>query len=105
MPPSAPLTICTYKVTDRATDLWPNVPDDAATFQVQFCHDARPTLLFDAMGSWNEFLRELNEDDDEIPPNLQELQSKCFIKFVSTSSEDPENIGMVPWRPAFVSVR
>ena len=99
VPVSAPLIICIYKVSDRAPDIFHNAPEDAGLYQIQFCHEARPSLLFDAMGSWNEFLRELNEDDDTVPASIQELQ-RLFIKFVSTSSEDPDNIGMVPWRPA-----
>ncbi len=99
VPVSAPLILCIYKITDRALDLWHNAPEDAGLYQIQMCHEARPSLLFDAMGSWNDYLRELHEDDEEVPANIQELQ-RLFIKFVSTSSDDPDNIGMVPWRPA-----
>ena len=57
VPVSAPLIVCIYKVSDRAPDIFHNAPEEAGLYQIQFCHEARPSLLFDAMGSWNEFLQ------------------------------------------------
>ena len=48
LPPTAPLNVCVFKVTDKAGDVWSafdGVP--AKLFQIQLDHGARPSALFD----------------------------------------------------------
>ncbi len=42
---NAPVTVCVFKVTDQAGDLWANFKDtDVKLFQVQMEHDALHTV-------------------------------------------------------------
>ena len=49
----APLNICVYKITDRASDAWSAFEgaNDAKLWQIQLDHAARPSCLFDLRGT------------------------------------------------------
>ena len=101
-PDSAPVILAIYKVTDRACDLWNEVEDDqAALYQVQVKHDARPSVVFDTIRSFNEFLKQAHERDDSTPATLGELQKAAGIKLVVTDATDEESVGFIQWRVAF----
>lgn len=102
LPVSAPVIMTIYKVTDQASDVWPNFAGTAATlWQMQIKHDAKPSITFDMVGSFNEFLSEARAKDETIPASLSELQQSCGVKLVIANGEDPQRVGFVPWRPSF----
>ena len=48
----APLNICVYKITDRASDAWSAFEGaNAKLWQIQMEHAARPSCLFDIRGN------------------------------------------------------
>ena len=86
LPESAPVQVCIYKVSDCAGDCWSQYEGtDAALYQVQMVHDARPSCLFDLNRSFGDFLKTVHADDDSMPATLQDMQS-CGIKLVLTDS-------------------
>eukprot|EP00973_Karenia_brevis_P023924 3298936-Karenia_brevis.AAC.1 len=103
LPNWAPVIITVYKVTDEAADVW-NVFENTQSvslWQAQIKHDARPSLTYGILDSFNEFLRQASTDNESIPTTLAELQQKAGIKLVLTDNKDPEEIGFVNWRVAF----
>ena len=102
LPATAPVEVAIYKVTDQAGDLWSQYEDTAAAlWQVQVKHDARPSVVFDMHGSFNDFLATANAEEKSIPSSMQELQRVAGIKLVLTDAQDPEMVGFVHWRAAF----
>ena len=102
LPASAPVVVAIYKVTDEAADVWNAYEgkDDIQLWQVQVQHDARPSITFGIVESFNDFLRQAHADNDAIPTTLMDLQG-AGIKLVVTDRNDPDDVGFVPWRTAF----
>ena len=96
-PNTAPFNVCIYKVTDRAGDCWsifegcPN----AALYQIQIAHDARPSLLMNFRDSFSDFLKQKSTDSNSYPANLESLREECGIKLILTDRADPDNVGFV----------
>ena len=102
MPEKAPVVVCMYKITDRASDLWSHFEegDEAALFQVQIAHEARPSVCFDMVRTFNGFLA-AGLQEGTMPKSARELESQCGIKLVITTTEDQDGIGtFVQWRVA-----
>ena len=102
----APVIVTAIKITDVAGDVWPELesPGIAALplYQVQITQDekARPNVLYNFRSSFEAFLS-AGRDASETPlPSLQEMES-VGIKFVNTKPDDPDGVGVVPWRKAF----
>jgi hypothetical protein len=103
MPEKAPVVVCMYKITDRASDLWSHFEegDEAALFQVQIAHEARPSVCYDMVRTFNGFLA-AGLQEGTMPKSARELESQCGIKLVITTTEDQDGIGtFVQWRVAF----
>ena len=102
LPASAPVEVAVYKVTDQAGDLWSQYEDtNAALWQVQVRHDARPSVVFDMHSSFNDFLGVSHTSESSLPNSVKELQRSAGIKLVLTDAKDPEGVGFVQWRAAF----
>ncbi len=81
LPASAPVTICVYKITDQAGDVWgAQEGKDVALWQIQFVHPAKPSVSFDVVNSFNDYLRVMRRDDEALPANLVELQSQAMVR-------------------------
>ena len=101
LPEKAPAVVCMYKTTDCASDLWSHFEEgeEAALYQVQIAHQARPSVTYDMVRSFNAFLVATQA---EGPKSVRELESQCAIKLVITTTEDQDGIGtFVQWRVAF----
>ena len=100
---SAPVNICVYKVSDNAGDLWAMYKEtNVRLFQVQFEHDARPSISINVVNQFNEFLRENARSSPGLPDSVQKLQAEAGIKLVLANTEDPDGIGsFVQYRVAF----
>ena len=102
-PAHAPVTLCIYKVTDQACDVWNVFEDkpDVKLFQVQIEHAAKPSISYFIVDKFNSFLRTMHARDETIPASLTDLQQKAGIKLVVTDRQDPDEIGFQQWRVAF----
>ena len=100
---SAPVVVCIYKVTDKATDVWSCITDaSAALFQIQIEHVARPSVTFDIVRAFNDFLKDTNAESGSVPATVTELSQQAGIRIVVTGTEDPEKLGsFVRWRTGF----
>ena len=100
---SAPCVVCIYKVTDTASDAWGSITDtSAALFQVQVEHTARPSVVFDIVRAFNDFLKDAHAEDGAVPATVSELSTHAGIRIVVTSTEDPDGLGcFVQWRTGF----
>ena len=100
---SAPVVVCIYKVTGTANDVWSSITDmSAALFQVQVEHLARPSVVFDIVRAFNDFLKDAHAEDGAVPATVSELGTRAGIRLVVTSTEDPDGLGcFVQWRTGF----
>ena len=101
LPEKAAVVVCMYKITDRASDLGSHFEEgeEAALYQVQIAHDARPSVTYDMFRTFNAFLAATQA---EGPKSVRELENLCAIKLVITTTEDQDGIGtFVQWRVAF----
>ena len=100
---SAPVVVCIYKVTDKAADAWNAITDtSAALFQIQIDHAARPSVTFDIVRVFNDFLNDAHRDNPAVPPTVSDLSQQASIRIVVTSTDDPEKLGcFVQWRTGF----
>ena len=101
-PEKAPVVVCIYKYSDRAGDVWSHFEegDEAALFQVQISHEARPSATYDMVRTFNAFLSGMQAQG--MPKTARELESQCGIKLVITTTEDQDGIGsFVQWRVSF----
>ena len=94
-------SVCIYKITDDATDVWSSCPSGNALYQVQMKHDARPSVMYSFINNFNSFLKKENEQNNEVPASLADLAREAYIRLVVANSEDANNYGFVPWRNAF----
>ena len=63
--------------------------------------DARPSVMYNFVQSWNTFLQNEHEKNDEIPGSLTDLANIAHIRLVVAGSEDLNNCGFIQWRNAF----
>ena len=94
-PDVAPLNICIYKVTDNAGDVWSMFKNCASTklWQIQFEHDAMPSISFQLGNALDEFLKEKSSTDEDYPKNRDELLKGGGVSLRFSNNNDPENVG------------
>ena len=74
-PETAPLIVAIYEYSKRAGDVWEKFAGtEAALFQIQMKHEARPSALFDMGRGFNEYLRQAHAEDASIPESTTQLQ-------------------------------
>ena len=57
----------------------------------QMDHAARPTMLFDLRGKFNDFLEEASGGSDDFPKSLEKLLA-VGIKLVQADANDPDGL-------------
>ena len=99
-PNVAPLNICIYKVTDNAGDVWSMFKNDKSTklWQIQFDHDAIPSVTFQLGNALDEFLKEKSSTNDQYPNDREELLRSGAVSLKFSSNNDPENNGFIKCR-------
>ena len=85
-------------MTENAADVWPlyEGTDKCCVWQLQLKHEARPSCLFDCIGSWNDYLTQARVDDPSMPGSLSDMQAQCGAKLVLADATDPDSIGFAP---------
>ena len=104
LPTSAPVVVCVYLVSEAAADAWPSLYEGTlgtSVWQIQMEHAARPSVLFDQISAWGDFLKKAHAEDASTPASLSELTGQCGCKLVISDSSDPESVGFVQWRSAW----
>ena len=97
-----PILMCVYQATELASDLWRELDgSDAKLYQVQVKHDANPSVIFDILSNFKDYLKRASASNPQIPSDLKSLTDQSFIKLVLTGADDPDGIGYVRWRVAF----
>lgn len=99
LPTWAPVLVCIYKITDEASDIWNAYEgnDGIQLWQVQVGHEARPSITFGLIESFNDFLRNAHATNESMPTTLIDLQV-AGIKLVTTDAADPDGVGYINWR-------
>ena len=88
-------------MSDRAGDVWSSYEGtDAALYQIQIEHAARPSVTFGLREAFNAFLKHANGKSEEIPSLLDNLASSG-IRLVISDKQDPDGVGFVQWRCGF----
>ena len=105
LPAHAPVVVCLYKVTDEAGDVWNAYEgkEGIQLWQVQVSHDARPSITFGVIQSFNDFLHQAHASNEAVPTTLADLEG-AGMKLVSTDKTDPDDVGFVPWCAFIVNV-
>ena len=99
---ATPIIVCVFQATDLASDLWPDLNGtDAKLYQVQVKHDASPSIVFDFLNNFRDFLKTASVSNSQIPADLKGLATAGLIKLVLTGADDPDDVGYVRWRIAF----
>ena len=94
-PEVAPLNICIYKVTDNAGDVWSRFKECTGTklWQIQFDHDAIPSVSFQLGNALDEFLKEKSSTNEDYPKNRDELLRGGGVVLKFSNNNDPDNVG------------
>ena len=103
LPATAPVTVCMYKYTDQAGDVWEEFGgSNVALWQVQIDHPVRArSLTYQMREGFNDYLRAAHGSDEALPKSVQELSARAGIRLVVSDSKDPEDVGFIQWRVAF----
>lgn len=70
-------------------------------WQIQLVHEARPSVCYQIVNHWAEFLKTMNESDTSTPANMREFERSWSAKLVITNTDDEDCLGHVPYRIAF----
>jgi hypothetical protein len=94
LPTSAPVFVTVYRCAENAGDVWNLYEGDqgVSLWQVQLKHEARPSMLFDLLSSFNDYLRSSKAEDASaaLPGTVADLASQAGIKLVLTDGSDPD---------------
>ena len=102
----APIILTIIKITDVTGDVWPEPENPGIKtlplYQIQISQDekARPNVLYNFKSAFEAFLSHGQSADATPLPSLQELE-RVGIKFVNSKPDDPDGVGVMPWRKAF----
>ena len=96
----APIQVDVRRYTEDASYFVQTFPSDTM-WQVQVVHDARPSVVYNIVRLFNEFLVETHATNDAVPGSLGTLFEQHHIKLVLTDKNDPDSVGFVQWRVAF----
>ena len=104
-PATAPVVLTVRKYGDSASDFLSDWPEGEPAWQVQFTHDAAPSLAINIVDGMNRFLADLREQDPGMPGTLAELKRATGVSLVVTRLEpNPYAAPLVNWRIAFYAV-
>ena len=104
-----PVIVTATKITNVAGDIWPELDNPSLAslplYQIQISQDekARPNVLYNFKAAFEAFLSHGKSADETALPSLQELE-RLGIRLVNTKPDDPDRVGVVPWRKVFYVV-
>ena len=102
LPASAPVSVCLYKISDQAGDVWDSFQDqDIPLWQIQMDHPAQRPITFQMRDGMNDFLRNAHASDADMPTDVRALEEAVGVRLVVSDRTDPEDVGFVQWRVAF----
>ena len=62
---------------------------EAALYQIQLDHAARPSVTFGLRESFNDFLKDANSKSEDVPSKLDDL-ANSGIRLVISDKQDPD---------------
>ena len=99
LPASAPVSVCIYKISDHAGDVWDSFQDqDIPMWQIQMDHPAQRPITFQMRDGMNDFLRSAHAADQDMPTDVRALEDAVGVRLVVSDRTDPEDVGFVQWR-------
>ena len=91
----APVTVNVCKWCDDGRHIFEDVADEAPVFQYQIVHDTRPSVTFQFLTHFRQFL----PTHDVAIQNLEDLANQRRIRVgVSGSNQESDETGTKPWR-------
>jgi len=89
-------------VKDSAGDVWEafQAEGDQPLYQCQIKHDVARSVTYQFRDKMAEFLRVT----EGVPDDLNQL-AENGIRLITADKNDPEDIGIVPWRVCFYVVK
>ena len=101
LPETAPVTVTIYKYTNSAADFVNGAAEDRPLYQVMVSHPARPSVAYNMVYRMNSFLQAMAQRDPTWPDSLYILRNSHGVSSIPTRTVDPDDVGYVPYRPAF----
>ena len=72
LPASAPVSVCLYKISDQAGDVWDSFQDqDIPLWQIQMDHPAQRPITLQMRDSLNDFIRNAHASDADMPTDAR----------------------------------
>ena len=97
--PVSPVYVTIHKWADKATEILPAANEDSPVWQLQVVHENRPSVTFGFLAAIRAYLPELRLE------TLEELEERKHLRIVIASGQvqDPDGVGVKPWRVAVYS--
>ena len=96
----SPVLVTIHKWANKAGEIFPTgTPQDVPVWQLQIVHENRPSVTFGFLGAVRGYLPE-----DELE-SLDELEQRKGLRIVIAGGQgqDPDSVGVKPWRVAMYS--
>ena len=92
LPASAPVSVCLYKITDSAGDVWDSFQgQDIPMWQIQMDHPAQRPITFQMRDGMNDFLRNAHASGDCLFKNLVQVA----VVGGEGGSDPPPQLGLI----------
>lgn len=88
-----PVSVAIFKWCDNGKSLFPSGEEHTPVYQLQLCHDTRPSVTFGFLAAFRAFLPTWTED----VRSLEDLEQKHLIRVVMApggQERDPDGVGV-----------
>ena len=94
LPASAPVSVCIYKISDSAGDVWDSFQgQDIPMWQIQMDHPVQRPITFQMRDGMNDFLRSAHAANSDMPTDVRALEDAVGVRLVVADRTDPEDVG------------
>ena len=91
LPAAAPITVCVYKYTDAASRFL-NGFLPTTLYLLAVSHLCRPSVTWNILHAFGDFLARAHVQNAAIPGNLRELREQMHVVLTVTPRDDPDNM-------------
>ena len=89
--------------SDCARDLADKFPDSAQLWQVQFAHDAKPSVAFNILGKLEAYRADAKKKGESVAASVNQMLDDMgvLLRIAGGPDEDSKGIGYKQYRVAF----
>ena len=95
LPASAPVSVCIYKISDSAGDVWDSFQgQEIPMWQIQMDHPVQRPITFQMRDGMNDFLRSAHAANSDMPTDVRALEDAVGVRLVSSRKKSiDKNLG------------